>query len=333
MSTHEMKTMSDTAAECAVASERDEAEARSRSRLRRRLLGLLTVLLLGGAPATAQTPGTQTALAIGEPSEEFESPPSYDDCMLFASSDKTLYSTGAYSKHDRSVQVRARYFIGGDRSKEVESTREWRTAYFPTWIATVSENVMCVAGKRPTGNTVLELWTFTPPQHSIEYSQQGAPPKHVVSIGERTVTTLYDADVAGRRTVRTCSPVFGAASQRILVQFADSNELSVFDVATSAWTLVATPDSQHAVGSTVHLPLLMQKFRYVRVFEHATYGWCYFLSDLSDAPPDDLDAATTLFLYDQDKNGVIEHALQLSANQFDALGFCSASSFLTNWKY
>lgn len=286
-----------------------------------------------GAGAAAQTEVTDPPLAYGEPGAEFESPPGYDDCTLFESADKRLLACGAYSKHESTVIVRGRYFVDGDRSKEVESVRTWRVGYFPTWVATVGENVMCVAGKRATGNTVIELWTFAAPVHTYAYSELGGPPEHTVTIASPSVSVLYDANTAGRRIVRTCVPIFGGPALRILVQFADSNELCALDVQQKTLTLVATPDPARAVGGVFLLPLLTQKYRNAYVVEHPTWGWCFMLSELADTPPDDPSAANLVFLNDQDKDGVIDHAQQLSPSEFEALGFCDANNFLWNWKY
>lgn len=108
-------------------------------------------------------------------------------------------------------------------------------AYWPTAAARVSDQRlttgtnMVVGGKRPSlGNTLIERWEL---QFSAVPSL--AAPTSV------TKTTLFDANVAGKRGVRFMTPVNGV-QDRVFVQFDDSNAFYSLNTVNGQLTLMAT---------------------------------------------------------------------------------------------
>ncbi|MBI5432605.1 MAG: hypothetical protein HZA52_07235 [Planctomycetes bacterium] len=303
----------------------------------RRTAALWLAVALFVAPTQAQLrPGNAARLAPGEPSDAYQAPQLVAfPALFFRSDDGTTFVAAEYAKHERKVRVRARYFVDGDRQRMVESTREWSTEFFPTWVATVGEHRLCVAGKRASGNTVIEFWTFALPALVNEPATGAAAEQRKITPGDRTaVRVVYDADVEGRRIVRTCAPLFGAKSERLLVVFGDSDELCSLDIDSGALELVATPRTEHATARRPLLPLLKDGRRTIVVSEHPRLGWCYWMlrhtDCVDDTPP---DVPQIVLLLDRDKDGAIDELREIGTAEFDALGFGDARNFLQTWKY
>ncbi|MCK6447700.1 MAG: hypothetical protein L6Q99_15010 [Planctomycetes bacterium] len=306
------------------------------------ILVLVLVLALADSRVRAQDAGAlpkYPPVRLGEPSIGYQRSPTVT-MVMYESPDGMLFQSALCDKHRRTVTVRSRYFVGGNRRTLVEDVDEFDVRYWPTELSVVAENTLCIGGKSEDGHTVIERWTFAAPAHEVSSPNDGSTPVHSVTTGALShVEVLYDDAVPGRDIVNVILPVLGGKSPGLLIQFADSADLWKLDTSDQPLALVATPHPATATVANVPLvPLLSQRMRARMVREHPADGYCYFLLpsgggfDFDDSDESN-ESPTIVLLRDADENGVIETFEQLTAAQFEAKGYGSSATFTSAWTY
>lgn len=240
--------------------------------------------------------------------------------LTFASSD--LRGEAAYHMAERQVTIvwRVTYTPGAPTDPHLSVQTE-SASYWLTEVSGAGPGRLAVAGKDPrTGHTVVELWTFTPPDRlpapSIEpASGQTVYPSIRVPITTRRV--VLDASEKGRDLVRVLFPNH-VVERELLVQFWDSRDLYALDVETGALTLLlsATPG-----GGAPHEPALANDYVKRWSARHAAQGDCYFLSPEGDGSLD------LLALFDHDLDGGIDEHRTLTREEFRQLGLADGLQY------
>lgn len=260
---HGARTEASPRTSTSTSSERRSPNGHGSRRSRTWLAGALAVLALADTHVRAQSPDAlpkYPPVRLGEPSVGYQRSPAVT-MVMHESADGTLFQSAWCDKHRRTVKVRARYFIGGNRRTRVEDVDEFDVRYWPTELSVVAENTLCIGGKSEDGHTVIERWTFAAPAHEVSSPNDGATPVHTVTTGAPLhVEVLYDDAVPRRDIVHVILPVLGSKSPELLIQFADSADLWKLDTSDKRLALVATPHPATATAAHVPLvPLLAQR--------------------------------------------------------------------------
>lgn len=202
---------------------------------------------------------------------------------------------------------------------DVAASQSFSTSYWPNAACWLDADTLFVAGKARAGDTVIERWEFGATTHGTDPSGQ-----QFITPGPRnSVSAFYSADTAGMKLVEGMTVFKGSANQRILVQFHDSRDVYVFDAATGAAQLQASPTDTSAL---VYEPVLNQDWFSIQSREHVSLGHAYIFERNDDvagpgSPP-------ILMLFDQDKNGNLETSLVVDDDLWAQLEFHKPASWV-----
>jgi len=223
--------------------------------------------------------------------------------------DQTLIAPSAFTSEGLAGQVRVytrdkrlgiqwSYDDSGTRSFHVE---QFELSYWPTAAARFNDarltngTSFLVAGVSPTsGKTIIERWDIALSAIPGDSSSTAV-----------TKTVLFDSDVAGKRTVRTMTPVHGLQNA-VFGQFGDSHDLYRIDALSGQQTLVLTPQQESFLGFDTYLFWSGGRL--------ASGAYCYvYRCD----PTQDDDGS--LLLYDDDGNGTIDSTTPLRKGEFSTI--------------
>jgi len=126
------------------------------------------------------------------------------------------------------------------------------------------------------------------------------------------------------------------ASGKALVQFVQPNDLYVLDLATGSKALLASETNASGLFG-VQPSLGIKEYSGIAVFNHADYGYTYFLGTGSSAlsgfygGADIDDDDLRLHLFDANRDGILDSALPLSTNQARAAGYLDLDNYIDWW--
>jgi len=281
----------------------------------RRLGATFACALLAGIAGARQSPPN-----VPPPSELL---PADGGCLLWRSTDQKLTLSGTIDMSNRRCAVQLIYYVPGQ--PEVKRVDSQAVRYWPTTATNLGNLKMAICGKAPrTGNTIIEVWTFSQPSYAIVPFQTPNGPNVELRGGKVvSVEEVYNANVAGRLLVEECLPWWGTTSDRLLVKFHDTHDVYGLDCVSGNLNLLASPTSQTGV---LHAALLTQD-RVGRAGKLAQGGYVYQYApeDLTDLA---LNDPAIVVLMDANQDGVIESISTISRQQHVDLGYGSASSWL-----
>jgi len=244
--------------------------------------------------------------------------------LSFPSSD--LRGEAVYHMAERQVAITwIVTYTPGAPSDPHRSLQSEPTGYWPTEVCGAGPGRLAVAGKDPrTGHTIVEVWTFTPPDplpasSTDPASGQVVYPTIRLPILSREV--VLDGSTKGRGLVRAMFPNH-VVRDELLVLFQDSRDLYALDTETGSLALVlsSTPG-----GGAPHEPALASDYVNRWSARHAIQGDCYFLSPEGDRGLD------LLALFDHDLDGVIEEHRTLTREEFRSLGLADGRQVERYW--
>ena len=209
----------------------------------------------------------------------------------------------------------------------VESgTRQWqrfKLAYWPTALClTRGRQGFCVAGKRESGNTVIERWVLQPPT-LIEVSDGcGVPPAYILrALAARRIDDMYDDAIEGRDLVTVMAPVLGKRDTFLILAH-DSRDVWELDATTSPanWRVIASSRAPAPDGAIYEPALAELAPDRMEPLHHVVHGFVYHLFSPFDSTP-------SLLLFDADQDGSVESALECVGSTWTSMGFGDSISY------
>lgn len=203
-----------------------------------------------------------------------------------------------------------------------QASEEILTRFFPLFAAVVDSERVFVAGVTDDGKAVLEVWRQAWPTNMPQPQSDGADsgPRSVnVVLPRRTIERIATITDPQRVHVLNVTPVrrSNGPSTQVIVQYWESTELHLVDLASGAHTLLASATGAEGIGP---IPQLGQvRFNALAGRKHATAGFVYFLQYFQNGAvrstlPD------VVVLIDQDYNGTIDTHQIVTSAQFSAPG-------------
>lgn len=274
---------------------------RSVSRIARVPATMFVVLLCASASVPQSPP-------VSPPSKEFAS--GVLGTPFYKSVDGLLRLRASFDSANPEVVIKSSYRSPAGYRKAWTTIK---TAYWPTCVRELQNGVLLVAGKgRRYGNTVVEVWTFSPPAvPSVATVSQGVVP------GELTdVNPVYSGNDSGRQIVREALPVWGGAP-RALLQFDDSRDVYSVDIESGAIAMIASPDPARAAPhQAAVVPLLSQTDRgFAGQLADGGYVYQFSIGRAAAGIP------SRVLLRDMNQDGAIELTESLTTTQWTALGY------------
>lgn len=212
-----------------------------------------------------------------------------------------LAATVKLDTKDKLIRFDWRFDAGG---KRCYVTQRITVDYWPTAAAALDGSVI-VAGKRSDdGSTILERWTYTITQLPDALLPQWS------------TEPLLHTHEAGRRVVRIMHGAHGVSGAKgaVLLQYADSRDVRLFDVDSGVEQVVFSADT--------HPSLEASTWRRMWSAEHPTFGYVYVIY----ADPDTPAANEVLVIRDTDKDGDLDELAKL-----DHAGWTSLFGTSPNW--
>ncbi len=279
--------------------------------LRRATLAIL-VLFFVSNPAWSQS-------APQMPAARFDS--NSKGAQFYVNADGTLAMRVSHDLANRKVRIKHHYFydVPARRAQTLETIES--TPYWPTCTMPFANGKFLVGGKSPrTGNTILELWTATPPIAPVIGAAGQSTEFKAGSISDKR--ELYNATAAGRDIVTRLQPMLVQQGQptHVLVQFDDSRDIYALDVAQETMVLVASPTS-HPNCLTVSL---LARDLVSQIRHHQNQGYLYIYSK-SGAPDSETSIA---ILRDTNMDSVIDGLSTYTLPQYRAAGYSDPSVWL-----
>jgi hypothetical protein len=227
---------------------------------------------------------------------------------------------------NRRVSFRSRHFPSGKHT--ASRAQSVATPFWPTRVLPFERDHLIVAGRRDTGNTVIELWTVKWPAATSQPSGAGGLTVAISNLSLARVVTLHDAATPGKDTVVGMTRLYGqpGSEKALLVYFEDSKSLHQANIEafftgepnpTCNWTLLASPVAGQ--GGLV-VPALCDSRRFEWFgFGHADHGFVYCLrNSASDDPP--------LLLCDSDRDRVFDYSLLIPDHRWESFGLLDPAS-------
>lgn len=251
--------------------------------MRSRILAHATFALACAASTAAQVPWTPH---LGEPPTGFvPAEPTYTKLGFAADG---VIGLATHDMRGRRVTVTWKRF-----GPDLALYQTFATSYWPTAVSARRTDELIVAGKRRSGNTVIERWTFEKPR----VVDVGAGSARLEAATVLRIDTLSDEAVQGRDIVLRLIAKPGAA-QSILVQFHDSR-----DLCDLTWSGTA-PELRLVASATSH-PALRASFTSWWSRDHRARGHVVVLHD--EALVD-----STFVLVDADRDGSVERTMSVT---------------------
>jgi hypothetical protein len=202
--------------------------------------------------------------------------------------------------------------------------RRIATRYWPTQVFAVGSDVWYVAGKDARDDTVLERWSFTPPE--VVYPVGGGVP--TITPGDRNavavVKTWNDAD---RDMIQRVWAKHNDTSEA-LVQFWGSRNVHWIDLLDGS-DMIAVASSGPA--SVPVEPTLADWMPFTfGPKQHVTAGVVYFLTQgsVKEGFSPHTGSIPFLLMLDGDSNGSIDSTLPLSAADYESQGWGDPANYL-----
>ncbi len=226
-----------------------------------------------------------------------------------------------------------------DGNRAQGGAQEFSTRYFPTASCVLGPDALLIAGITPGGSTVIERWNLawpSPMPVPMVNPQTGVTSVSVALPSRTSSKRLYDADVVGRRYVRSLCALRrqSGAPTECLVQFYDSNDLCSLDLASGQVTLLASAVSASGVLGLV--PGLQPKnHSYIAFGDRISVGYKYTLGrGMKFLPvPGNPNAPPVVVLVDTNRDGTIDAVLQMTELEYAQQGWANLSNYENWWLY
>jgi len=176
------------------------------------------------------------------------------------------------------------------------STQVEHLSLWPTAVCSFGTDRVCVAGKDPRGQTVIQSWRFSTSEVFEPASAQSTGelffPDTLIPVA--STTTVYEGDVPGHRLVRALFANHGAPD-KLFVQFHDSRDLYELDTATHALSLKVSSASD---------PRLARSFDGSYTWNHLQRGYLYCMG----MEVNENGAPESLIFVDANRDGTLDLA-------------------------
>jgi hypothetical protein len=212
------------------------------------------------------------------------------------------------------------------RYKIADNSESFATAYWPTYALPAGPYRLCVAGKRTSGETVLERWTFAATNATGKHCPSVDPPDPDACYANaqnwnlpprtRVDPLIVLAPDDPRGTIRAMFPSLKSADV-MFVYYNSSRELYAVDVAANTQALQASPTGS---ASLLSVPDLKSEFRRFWSADYTNKGYCYFLGPSLGVLYPEMPNHT-LVLIDSDRDGKIDSAQPISAKAWTTDGW------------
>jgi hypothetical protein len=252
------------------------------------LCALLLVPLAGSTAALSQSPQSPPSPAFADPEKRLP---------RLVLSHPFAHGEVDYFISEKEVVIR--WFHRGQDGKPLNSFQTETVSFWPTEVCSFDENRLLVAGKdTDTGQALIELWTFEPPQRLPEPymhfpSGQMIEPDVHVPVVDRKLLLRW----SGHGLVRTMLRRQGTPNG-VFVQFHETLHVFDLDVSTGTSSLVFAATAVPEHPQVPVLPELADVTAARWSATHEEWGHVYFLGALPDT--------RGLYLFDHDKSGTID---------------------------
>jgi len=200
-----------------------------------------------------------------------------------------------------------------------------RVAYWPTAITYLKDSLYAVAGKRNL-RTVIEVWQV--PMPVLEEFPMGGTPSGFSMGGEVAYKqTVYSEATEGQDMVSLMVPNRGKANA-VFVQFYDSRDLYELDYTNAVPPGTGEDDYPltRILSSTVgtsepYVPgLADSRLQCIQSSNHINEGFVYMVFPSPETSTEAYQQGTSidaLFLFDHDRDGVLDEFAQLNQTQLE----------------
>lgn len=220
----------------------------------------------------------------------------------------------------------------GDAAVSCDS-QLFATNYYPTACGKLSNFAVLIAGIKTNGSTIIQRWDIIWPEMPAPTIDPGTGLSQVdVAFATVQKTTLYTGSIFA--SPKYISGICGLRRQgdpvSALVQFCEPNDIMAFDLTAKTLSLVAS--ETNPLGALGTLQSLSEKnYRGISVRERSPGGYLYeFSRNNRIALP---SAAPILILVDNNKDGVVDGASELSVSAYQSQGFQDLSNYVAPWLY
>lgn len=267
-------------------------------------------ILVSSAPAQS-APVTQ-------PPSRFEGQPLGFE--FYKSSDDLTVMLVSHGMSDKKVRVKSRYYTDLAARRAVTVEKLEPTKFWPTCTSEFVNGKFLVAGKEVrTGNTVIELWSCTPPSMG-SVSMIGGPQLKPGAVVDKQ--DLFDSSTPGMGIVMKMWPMRNSTgpATHVLVQFFDSRDIYRLDVAAKTITRVASPTVQ---PDCMVIPLLAQELG-CQTRQHHSEGVLYIMMHGGV----DRSAPSILVLRDANVDSILDGFSVYSLDGYQAAGYLSQTAWV-----
>lgn len=186
-------------------------------------------------------------------------------------------------------------------------------SFWPTRVAALDDHTIAVAGKRPRGATIVEVWRVDPP----DTTDMGGGLVRLDPKAPR-VGTAFEEESPGMDMVSLLEPSLGSEAS-LLVQFNDSKDVYELKWATGAMHLIASTTPSTAVLFEPGLDGVFTTW----TANHSVLGYVYVPKRVNSS------VAEVVLLRDGDRDGDIDGVESLDNAQWKAYGLGEDSLYLT----
>ncbi len=190
--------------------------------------------------------------------------------------------------------------------------------FWPTATTGLGSDMVCVGGLTIKGKTRIQVWQLDtnsalPAPQWDPVSATWTYPKTLIPIASKT--TLYEANVAGRKNVRSLFPN-QAIPSRVFVLFNSSRDLYELDTQSGGLVLILSASASPGVETE---PGLLGDYEDWMFGDHTDHGYVYLFASLNPSP----DGASWLLLQDANRDGVLDPGSSrlIGADEWSAMGF------------
>jgi len=245
----------------------------------------------------------------------------------------------ANQEPDYSLEVDfANRAIGG--AKATTRNQMVGTNFFPTAFGKLSDSEVLVAGIRSSGVTVVQRWTLVwPPQmpSPTQDVESGLTSVEVVFPTIERSNVFVGPALSGRRYVtgiNSLRRLAGAPTQALIQFLQPDNDVMVMDLSSGGFELLAS-EANSSAELGVLTSLATKDYSQIGFGDKTDTGYCYRFwrgdSDLSTVLPAGSPPTPILMLVDNDRDGTIDNAVQLTSGQFVSGGFDNLRNYAAFW--
>ncbi len=233
----------------------------------------------------------------------------------------------------KKVSLQWRWFPDEAEEILVTDVQTFDVSYWPTHVAVFHPNSICVAGKRRTGETVIEHWEFAPPltETTPPIPEPGGgqgEPGYSIQAGERTaVSVVYNAQNLGLDTVVQMERLRGVQEDSLMVRFWDSRDLYAVRMSDGFASLIASCSTSPPPG-VLSVPALGSDSLFgLRADTHVEHGHIYVFGTGQEAQGFMKRGYEFPVICDTDRNGTLDTYYIVDEELWVAMGFSDPDNY------